>query len=768
MKHIKLIASALAAIAAAACDKAAEQPYRIVPSPLSVKAECGGNFSLTGSTEVCFADSSLLNEAGFLVGYIKEETGLDLEKSFGTSSKGDINLAVDPSMEKEAYVLNIRGRGVSITGGSSAGVFYGVQTLRKCLAASPELPAADITDRPEFAYRGAHLDVCRHFFSVDEVKTYIDMMALHNMNKLHWHITEDQGWRMEIKKYPRLTEVGSMRKETIVGHLNDIPRKFDGKPYGGYYTQDEIRDIVKYASERHIDVIPEVDLPGHMQAALASYPELGCTGGPYDVWTIWGVSEDVLCAGNPKVYEFLDNVFTEVLDMFPSEYIHIGGDECPKVRWGKCPKCQALIAKLGLKDDERHTKEQKLQSYVMKHVADFLNARGRKVIGWDEILEGDAAPGATIMSWRGETGGIEAAKSGHDVIMTPNSYLYFDFYQGRDVAREPLAIGGYIPVERVYMYSPVPSALTQEEASHILGAQANLWTEYIDNFAQVQYMVLPRWAALAENQWRNPSVKDYGKFLQALGPLMTVYDNAGYNYAKHVFEITGEVEPDMSSSSVKVKLTTMGSPEIRYTLDGTVPTEDSPLYEKPLEIRQDADFRAVAFRKGEPGEVYAEKISFNKATARPVALENDPADTYKFGGASVLVDGLRGDTKFSSGRWLGFGNATPMTAVVDLGEGTEFSSAGAGVCICTADGIFDARKMTISVSDDGKSFREIAEEGYPRLEKETRETASHIIEFEPVKARFVKVHLLPEGEIPSWNWLAGGQAWLFVDEIIVR
>lgn len=723
---------------------------------------------MTGGTEVCFADSSLLNEAGFLVGYIKEETGLDVEKSFGASPKGNINLAIDPSMEKEAYVLKIRGRGVSITGGSSAGVFYGIQTLRKCLASAPELPAAEITDRPEFSYRGAHLDVCRHFFSVDEVKTYIDMMALHNMNKLHWHITEDQGWRMEIKKYPRLTEVGSMRKETIVGHLNDVPRKFDGKPYGGYYTQDEIRDIVRYASERHIDVIPEVDLPGHMQAALASYPELGCTGGPYDVWTIWGVSEDVLCAGNPEVYEFLDNVFTEVMDMFPSEYIHIGGDECPKVRWEKCPECQALIARLGLKDDEKHTKEQKLQSYVMKHVAEFLNARGRKVIGWDEILEGDAAPGATIMSWRGETGGIEAAKSGHDVIMTPNSYLYFDFYQGRNVSKEPLAIGGYIPVERVYMYSPVPSALTREEARHILGAQANLWTEYIDNFAHVQYMVLPRWAALAENQWRNPAVKDYDKFLQALEPLMTVYDNAGYNYAKHVFEISGDIEPDMSSSSVRVKLMTMGSPEIHYTLDGTVPTADSPLYEKPLEIRQDADFQAVAFRKGEPGEVYSEKISFNKATARPVTLENAPADTYKFGGASALVDGLRGDTKFSSGRWLGFGNFTPMIAVVDLGEGTEFSSAGAGVCICTADGIFDARKMTISVSDDGETFRDVAEEEYPCLEKETKETASHILTFEPVKARYVKVHLLPEGEIPSWNWLAGGQAWLFVDEIIVR
>ena len=768
MKKITLIASALAAIAIVSCKNTAESPYKIVPSPLSVKPVSVGHFSLTENTLVTFDDSTLLNEAGFLTDYIKEETGLELKKAFGASAKDNVSLSVEPSMEREAYVLKIKDNGISITGGSSAGVFYGAQTLRKCLASAPELPAAEIIDRPEFSYRGAHFDVCRHFFSVEEVKTYIDMMALHNMNKLHWHLTEDQGWRMEIKKYPRLTEIGSNRKETIVGHLNDVPRKFDGKPYGGYYTQEEIRDIVRYAADRHIDIIPEVDLPGHMQAALASYPELGCTGGPYDVWTIWGVSEDVLCAGNPKGYEFLDNVFTEVLDMFPSEYIHIGGDECPKVRWEKCPKCQALASRLGLKDDGTHTVEQKLQSYVMKHVADFLNARGRKVIGWDEILEGEAAPGATVMSWRGEKGGIEAAKSGHDVIMTPNSYLYFDFYQGKDLSREPLAIGGYIPVERVYMYEIVPSALTSEESRHILGAQANLWTEYIDNFAQVQYMVLPRWAALAENQWRNPETKDYGKFLQALESLINVYDNAGYNYAKHVFEISGNIEPEMSASAVKVELTAMGAPEIHYTLDGTVPTKESPLYEGALEIRQDADFKAVAFRKGEQGNVYEEKIGFNKATARPITLENAPADAYKSTGATVLVDGLRGDTRFSSGRWLGFGDGVPMTAVVDLGAGTEFSSAGAGLCICTADGIFDARKMTVSVSEDGKSFTDVAETEYPGLEKETKETVSHLLSFDPVKARYVKVQLLPESEIPAWNWLADGKAWLFVDEIIVR
>ena len=326
------------------------------------------------------------------------------------------------------------------------------------------------------------------------------MLALHNINRFHWHLSEDQGWRIEIKSRPELTEIGSKRAETVIGHNSG---KYDGKPYGGFFTQEEAKEIVAYAAERHITVIPEIDMPGHMQAALAAYPNLGCTGGPYEVWKIWGVSEDVLCAGNDETLKFIEDVLGEIIQIFPSEYIHVGGDECPKVRWAKCPKCQARIKALGLKSDKNHTAEERLQSFIINHAEKFLNGHGRQIIGWDEILEGGLAPNATVMSWRGVAGGIEAAKQKHDVIMTPNTYLYFDYYQTKDIANEPEAIGGYVPVETVYNYEPMPADLTPEEQKYIIGVQANLWTEYIPTYSQVEYMELPRMAAISCRTYSN-------------------------------------------------------------------------------------------------------------------------------------------------------------------------------------------------------------------------------------------------------------------------
>lgn len=536
MKRRIILLAAISALCMSGTAHAGDFKYDVIPMPHSVKFGGNGFFYISEKTEIVCPDSSLFVEAGFLSGYIEEETGLSPEVKVGKPGNRSIVLKTDASLGREAYRMCVGKKGIEITGGSAAGVFYAAQTLRKSLAVTGELPEAVIEDSPAFGYRGAHLDISRHFLGKDDVKTYIDMMALHNMNVLHWHLTDDQGWRVEIKRYPRLVEVGSVRKETLVGHLHDTPMKFDGVPHGGYYTQDDIREVVEYAARRHVTVIPEVDLPGHMLAALASYPELGCTGGPYEVWTRWGISEDVLCAGNPQVYDFLDNVFSEIVELFPSEYIHIGGDECPKTQWKKCPKCQAMADRLGLQDDETGTREQKLQSHVMKHVSDFLNARGRRIIGWDEILEGEAAPGSTVMSWRGEKGGIAAARKDHDVIMTPNTYMYFDYYQSKDRTKEPLAIGGFIPLEKVYGYNPIPDALSPQEAEHIIGVQANLWTEYIATLEHVQYMVLPRWSALAENQWSNPDAKDYGRFLERLKPLVSIYRRNGYNYASHALD----------------------------------------------------------------------------------------------------------------------------------------------------------------------------------------------------------------------------------------
>lgn len=521
--------------------------YQIVPLPKEIKGGTTGNtpFVLMQSTRIVYPkhNKQMQRNAEFLSEYVKDVTGYSLKIGTRKIKSPAISLTLGlQSSNPEAYSINISEAGIQIQGASEAGVFYGIQALRKSMPigkyAQIEFPSVEINDYPEFGYRGALLDISRHFFTKEEVKEYIDMMALHNMNRFHWHLTDDQGWRIEIKKYPELTSIGSQRKESQNGYYENHERilKFDGIPHGGFFTQDDIKEVVAYAAERYITIIPEIDLPGHMVSALASYPELGCTGGPYNVWTHWGISEDVLCAGNEKTYQFLTDVFDEIMELFPSTYIHIGGDECPKTRWAQCPKCQAKIKAEGIKSDDKHTKEEYLQSYVMKYMSDYLSEHGRKIIGWDEILEGEAAPGATIMSWRGEAGGIEAARLGHDVIMVPNNYLYLDYYQSKDYESEPYyAIGGYNPVDKIYNYNPLPASLNETEKAHIIGVQANLWTEYIKDFKQVEYMILPRWGAVAEIQWTG-GAKDYPAFLKRLDKFVKLYQAKGYTYAKHAFQ----------------------------------------------------------------------------------------------------------------------------------------------------------------------------------------------------------------------------------------
>lgn len=521
--------------------------YQIVPLPKEIKEGTTGNtpFVLMQSTRIVYPkhNKQMQRNAEFLSEYVKDVTGYGLKIGTRKIKSPAISLTLGlQSSNPEAYSINISEAGIQIQGASEAGVFYGIQALRKSMPigkyAQIEFPSVEINDYPEFGYRGALLDISRHFFTKEEVKEYIDMMALHNMNRFHWHLTDDQGWRIEIKKYPELISIGSQRKESQNGYYENHERvlKFDGIPHGGFFTQDDIKEVVAYAAERYITIIPEIDLPGHMVSALASYPELGCTGGPYNVWTHWGISEDVLCAGNEKTYQFLTDVFDEIMELFPSTYIHIGGDECPKTRWAQCPKCQAKIKAEGIKSDDKHTKEEYLQSYVMKYMSDYLSEHGRKIIGWDEILEGEAAPGATIMSWRGEAGGIEAARLGHDVIMVPNNYLYLDYYQSKDYESEPYyAIGGYNPVDKIYNYNPLPASLNETEKAHIIGVQANLWTEYIKDFKQVEYMILPRWGAVAEIQWTG-GAKDYPAFLKRLDKFVKLYQAKGYTYAKHAFQ----------------------------------------------------------------------------------------------------------------------------------------------------------------------------------------------------------------------------------------
>ena len=537
-------------LAACGSDKQQALRYDVIPLPQEINLLQESPFKLTRNTVIAYPEGNALlgHNADFLADYIEQATGFrPRTKAVKNGENADkaITLGLDPSVTgEEGYRIITHSESISICGKTANGVFYGIQTLRKSIPAQAQdaailLPAGEVEDWPRFSYRGMHLDVGRHFFPVEFIKEFIDLLALHNMNTLHWHLTEDQGWRIEIKKYPKLTEIGSVRQRTVIGHNSG---EYDNTPYEGFYTQEEAREIVEYAQKRYVTIIPEIDLPGHMLAALAAYPELGCTGGPYKVCPNWGVFEDVLCIGNEKTIPFLEDIMTEIIDIFPSKYIHIGGDEAPRTRWQKCSKCQALIRKEGLKADKQHTAEDRLQSYCTARIEKFLNERERQIIGWDEILEGDLAPNATVMSWRGSAGGIKAAQMGHDVIMTPNTYCYFDYFQSEDTKNEPYdAIGGYIPVEKVYSFDPV-EGLDEIQQKYVLGVQANVWTEYMTSPEHVDYMVLPRMAALAEVQWTQPGKKEYNNFLQRLGQLAKFYDRDGLNYAKHVFKPMAESE----------------------------------------------------------------------------------------------------------------------------------------------------------------------------------------------------------------------------------
>ena len=519
--------------------------YDVLPVPQSIQLQQGEPFVLNGEVQILTGEG-LLQEAEFLQEYLKDMVDLALPIARKREKKVSyIELAVSPKVtEKEGYVLSINKKGVTITGGSAAGVFYGIQTLRKSLVTdnhsrvyNQNFPAVVITDSPRFSWRGMHLDCSRHFFPVAFVKKFLDLLAMHNMNVFHWHLTDDQGWRIEIKKWPKLIAVGSQRSGTIIGTNSDIDDKI---PYGGYYTQQEAREIVAYAAARHITVVPEIDMPGHMLAALASYPELGCTGGPYQVGHYWGVYKDVLCVGNEKVYQFVEDVLTEIMDIFPSEVIHIGGDETPTDKWQHCPKCQAVNAKSGASTSSTEefspltSKLSPLQAHFTKRVFDFLTAHNRRALGWDEILDGSPQD-AMIMSWRGSEPGAKAAETGHDVIMTPTTHCYFDYQQVEDVLFEPSRCGGFIPIEKVYSLDPAPDSLSVEAKNHILGTQANLWSEYMTNEDMVEYQALPRMSALAEVQWSQPGRKDFGAFKQRLTRLTELFGRYGYVYAKHLW-----------------------------------------------------------------------------------------------------------------------------------------------------------------------------------------------------------------------------------------
>ena len=541
MKRISLFFAA--AVLAVACAKPVPQEFHVIPMPAQVNVTEGA-FCVKG-TQISLdpaMDELSQKAVGRFVKALETATGTKTK----TGEKG-IRFVVDANLAPEAYTIDIKADGATVQASALNGFVYACETLKQMLPvaiygneavkADWVLPLATISDAPRFAYRGMHLDPCRHFFSIEETKRYLDVMTAYKLNRFHWHLTEDQGWRMEVKAYPKLTEIGAWRNGTVI---KKDWNSNDGIRYGGFYTQEQMKEIVAYAAERGITVIPEIDLPGHMVAALAAYPELGCTGGPYEVWTRWGVAPDILCAGNEDVYTFLETVLTELIGIFPSEYIHIGGDEAFNeemgIPWEHCPKCAAKMRELGIKKGPMA--KHYLQNYVTARIQDFLNSKGRKIIGWDEVLEGNLAPGATVMSWRGVKGGIKAASMGFDAIMSPSGYAYFDHYQSKERDKEPFGIGGYLPLEMVYNYEPFDGMVPGSE-SHILGVQANLWTEYIATPEHLEYMLLPRMCALSEVQWCAADKKDYVRFDASLDHAFAMFDVMGLNYAMHARGLVG-------------------------------------------------------------------------------------------------------------------------------------------------------------------------------------------------------------------------------------
>ena len=733
----------------------------LIPQPKSIQ-KSKGYFVLNKET-VIQADNKMF-EAHYLQQAIKQQTGLDLKIVLVAESGNIIKLTVKIqetfTSQKEKYAISISKNQIAINSEENSGLFYGIQTLLQLIPSDTknevQIPCIQINDKPKYEWRGMHLDCARHFFPVSFVKKYIDYLAMYKFNTFHWHLTDDQGWRIEIKKYPKLTEVGAWRNGSMIGHYSE--QKFDDKRYGGYYTQEEIKEVVAYATQRHITIVPEIEMPGHAVAALAAYPEYSCTGGPFEVAKLWGVLDDVFCP-KEETFTFLEDILSEVIALFPSQYIHIGGDECPKTRWKNCPHCQALIKEKGLKD------EHELQSYFIQRIEKFVNSKGRKIIGWDEILEGGLAPNAAVMSWRGTEGGIAAAKQKHFVVMTPGSHCYFDYYQG-EPKNEPLAIGGYIPVEKVYGFNPTPKELNSEDAKYILGAQANVWSEYMEDGQKVEYMIFPRMLALSEVLWGTSNPANYSDFQNRMIQHFSVLDKKGINYSKAIFQITGKAIPSPKGEGVLFEMKSANeSSNIRYTTDKTNPNSNSNSYSNPISITQSQTIKAAYFDGDkQQSNTIEQRFYWNKAMGKKITLLNQPHENYSNGGAFTLVDGMIGNRSKFGRDWLGF-SGKDMNATIDLGKPETINKVI--LCVLESQGswIYYPIKIEILLSNDGQNFESVQQLSLAEIQDVKGEV---VVEVKSKNAQFIKVIATNIGKISEGNPGVGSDAWLFVDEISVE
>ena len=749
----------------------AQQQVSIIPQPVELNVK-EGYFAIDKNTSVQYnaTQTALKPAVDFFLNAVKEVSGVSLQLNKAAAKKVEFILTNEKQLNSEAYTLNVSSSLIQIKANSYAGIFYGIQSVLQTLPqvhtnAVLQVPCMQVKDEPRFKWRGMHLDVSRHFFSADVVKQYIDLMAMYKMNTFHWHLVDDQGWRIEIKKYPKLTSTGAWRVDQNDKVWGSRPQAQPGEAanYGGYYTQEQVKEIVAYAKTRNVTVVPEIEMPGHVASAIASYPHLSCTqqpqlpltGGNYN-----NVSSNY-CAGNDEVFSFLQDVLTEVMNLFPSTYIHIGGDEVDKGPWKKCERCQARMKKEGLKNEEE------LQSYFIKRMEKFIVRKKRKMIGWDEILEGGLAPEATVMSWRGEAGGIEAAKMNHDVVMTPGSPCYFDHYQAGPEG-EPLAIGGFNTVKKVYDYEPIPKELSAEQHKYVLGAQGNVWTEYISTAEHLEYMVLPRMLALAETVWSPASTKNWSDFSRRLQFHFKAFDAKALHYSPGNFTV--DIKPASKNGKLEVGLfSEVPTASILYTTDGTVPTVSSNVYTQPVEVTSTQTIRAVTTQNGkimnlQPVE---QRFVMHKAIGANVQYAFAPSRSYMADGNNSLTDGVRGKSAVNK-FWHGF-NKNNLIATVDLGTEKAISQLTLGCMQHYRDWIFLPTAVKFEVSVDGKTFTEIANiKNDVSVNTLALTIKDFTAKFAATTARYVRVTAFTLEACPKGHPGEGKPAWTFADELIVE
>lgn len=738
----------------------------LIPKPQFVEIK-KGMLSINNESSI-YSEEEFQTTSDFLIEYL--ETGANISLKEEIKDRASIIIEKDSLQPKEGYILIISEDNLIIKASDDAGAFYGVQTLRQLMPPELELGSGSqikeiilsgikIHDAPAFRYRGMHLDVGRHFFPKEFIKEYIANMAMLKMNYFHWHLTEDQGWRIEIKKYPKLTSHGAYRNKTLVGHYNDTPHQFDEVRYGGFYTQKDIKEIVDFATKHKVIIVPEIEMPGHSQAAISAYPELGCAGENVPVATKWGVFEHIYCP-NKKTFAFLKDVLSEVIDLFPGEYIHIGGDEAPKKQWKECDHCQKLIKDLNLID------ENGLQSYFIREIEAFVNDHGKKIIGWDEILEGGLAPNATVMSWRGTQGAVEAAKEGHDVILTPTSHAYFDYYQA-NFSDEPLAIGGYLPLKKVYGFDPVPEELNEEESKLVLGAQGNVWTEYMKSEDQIEYMVFPRILAMSEVLWKGASndlEREYPDFLNRFETYMKRLDALEINYANHLYEIEGNIKKENGKAFYHLT-TPAKNKEIKYSMNDS----EYITYVDPIRIDKRSEINANAYKNGvQIGHEFSEIIQFHKGVTGEINILPDPHPAYSHGGKNALINGVNGsDSRYGDDEWLGFwGEDVEIT--IDLLKETEIRAISMRFYNANGQWIYAPKEILFSSIDhDHKKINSIVQ--LPQNKEQTLIPARFdFSDMKPFKTQFIKLVIPNYGVIPEGSQGAGNKAWTFIDEIIIE